>query len=255
MEGNLKIVLHPLVALQISDHSTRSKYFVDDIPYACGVIYGTVDEKAIELCSTVEVGFAVSEPLTLNSEAYTGICHYHKKNYPNETQIGWYSSRQLTEEEFSKLHKLFSEKFEVFVRVVFNNTDDSPLSIHEWKHGEWQQRDYVYQSEIAERVALSNLQSEGTTDSQVGFNETAYRVLESHLAEIEEFLLQTEKGEIPFHPDLVRKCADISRWWDHDRSGDSESALVEDEEARLSLLCSVLAERSLDLTKIREGSD
>jgi len=244
MEVAIKVIVHPLSLLQIADHHTRSEFFTEYFDFLCGVIYGMNDGTKIEVCSVIEA-YLIREDdkIRIDSEAYEGLTKHHSMNYKNETPIGWYIIGKPCNDDIEAINKAFSSKFEVFLRGEFDDNQAESLALYYFEKNEWNPVKYSYESELAERVGLLQLQSEGNAESQVNFSVSAFQSLKSHLNNIIQYLNAVKNGDIPFNADLIRRCNTIAIWWV------SPSPIAEIDqyitEAQLSLLCGLIAQEYL----------
>lgn len=250
----MSVIIHPQALLQITDHATRSKYQSASIKYICGVIYGSctgvkgMKELKIELSSTTEALVTdVGDKLEVDKEAYDCINAHHSKNFVDEIPIGWYHTQFLEDEIIQKMNDAFSAFFDVVVRAKYND-GDHPITVfipgaepHTWK-----EVPYTYESELAERVALVQLQADGNADNQISFTQDAYNALDKQLCLIVDYLEKTKKGEVEFNPELVRKCATVSKWWKQSYMKSTSSIVPS---AQLSHVIGMLAETVVEFEK------
>lgn len=243
MSGALPFVVHPQAILQIADHTSRSEFFDPPIKYLCGFILGSSDGPKIEIHSAFEANIQErGGKLRLDNRTFKSMREQHQKIYPSEVVIGWYTCKQYDEETLNALREIFEaiDHTDSLIRGEFIPENDRPLTLYVTKNDEWVPVDYSFESELAERIAMMQLQAEGDAESQVQFTADAFRSLDSHLAIIEEYLTKMAEGEIPFDPIMARKCADIAQWWTHKDSSSDQDTILEQE--NLGLLVGLLAE-------------
>ena len=239
-------VVHPQVALQIADHRTRSdfmkKEFKENYKYIIGIIYGFIDERKLEICSTTEMVVGkVGDGYEVDEEAYNPINIHHVRNYVGEIELGWYNITPMSDVEINAVNAAFAKKFEVQVRVTYSDDGEHALKLFvPAGAGKWAEVIYKYQSELAEHVGIMQVQSQGDANKQISFTADAYQALDKQLKIIQDFLLKTKEGKIPFHSDLVRRCNDIGLWFNHSRRNFDDEVNIE--EGQLALLCGLLAE-------------
>ena len=244
-------IVHPQVALQIADHTTRSNFFAKDFiskyKYVIGILYGFCDERKIEICSTCEaIVSKEGDSYVVDKTAYECITRHHNLNYVGEIELGWYNITPMDAEEINAVNAAFEKLFKVQIRVTYQKSDGHALVLNVPSNGgQWKEVIYKYRSELAEHVAISQIQSQGDAIKQISFTAEAYSALDNELAIIQDFLKKTMEGQIPFHPDLVRKCANIALWFIHSRPDEQSNIAIE--EGQLSLLAGILAEA---MTKI-----
>ena len=239
-------VVHPQVALQIADHRTRSNYttkeFKAKYKYVIGIIYGYTDERKIELCSTTEtIVNKVGSGYEVDKSAYEPINNHHMVNYVGEIELGWYNITPMSAAEITAVNAAIEKIFKVQIRVTYSDEGEHALKLFVPKGSDsWTEVLYKYQSELAEHVAIMQVQSQGDANKQISFTADAYHALDKQLKIIQDFLTKTKEGKIPFNPDLVRKCNDIGLWFIHSRRNFDEEVNIE--EGQLALLCGLLAE-------------
>lgn len=239
----LPFVVHPQAILQIADHTTRSQFFGPQFKYICGFILGSSDGPKIEIHSAFEANIIEREDgLRLDRESFRIMRGQHQKIYPGEVVIGWYTCRAYDDATLMALAEVFEgvEHTDSLIRGEFLPDGDKLLTIYVNKNEEWIPVEYNFESELAERIAMMQLQSEGNAESQVQFTADAFKSLDHHLEIIENYLTQMAEGAVPFDPVIARKCADIAQWWTHKNNGDDENKVIEQE--NLALLVGLLAE-------------
>jgi hypothetical protein len=199
-----------------------------------------MDERKIELCSTTETVLMPGSDSEIDEEAYKLINNHHTVNYVGEIELGWYNITPMSEAEISTVNAAVEKKFKVQIRVTYTEEEEHTLKLFVPNGSSWAPVIYKYQSELAEHVAIMQVQSQGDASKQISFTADAYNAFDKHLQIIQDFLLKTKEGKIPFNPDLVRKCNDIGLWFIHSRR--NEDYEVHIEEGQLALLCGLLAE-------------
>ena len=249
----MDVIIHPQTDFQIADHATRSKYQNPDIKYICGVLYGTIT-KNIEICSSTESLLnEVDGSLEVDKTAYSAIDLHHTKNYVEEIPIGWYSTQNFDEETISKMNSAFQKIFNVVVRIQYNQEGEHPITVFLPKEGqetktiEWVETRFSYESELAERVAIVQLQGDGTAENRISFQQDAYVALEKQLSIIEKYLEKVKNGEIPFDHDNVRRAATIARWWKQRHINQEKDSKIPS--AQISYVIGMLAETIVDYEK------
>ena len=215
----MEVIVHPQAVLQIADHATRSKYQSSDIKYICGVIYGIITNKIEISSSTESLLNEVDGSLEVDNLAYKTIDLHHSKNFVDETPIGWYTTQEFSPETIMQMNSAYQSLFDVHLRVQYNQEGNHPITIYllnkenEESDVQCQETIFEYESELAERVALVQLQADCNADSQISFMKDAYSALDKQLSKICDFLVKVQKGELPFDHDLVRRAATVAKWW------------------------------------------
>lgn len=238
--------VHPQAILQMADQAARIPFLSKELDFHCGFILGTNEGPHIELTAALQAS-VTKQPdgsIKINSEVKNSMIRMHKEIYKNEIPIGWYTVQRYDKEDIEKLRTVFESNIEGedIIRGEFIYENDPPLALYISKGEKWIQTEYTYEAELAERIAMMQLQAEGNAENQVAFTADAFKSLDEHLALIEQYLNKVINGEAPFIPDLVRKCANVAQWWSRSDSEEEYKNDIEMDEAKLSLLITMLAE-------------
>jgi hypothetical protein len=254
----VSVAVHPQLMLQLSDQFTRRPFLGEPRPPFCvGVLFGTSDGLRIEACSAIEVRIAENRArgagLRIDITSYRQLARLHEQIYKNENPIGWYACQELSPDMVRTLHALFDalEHSGRFIRGEFLDRPQ-PLRLFLLQGEDWVPISYTYEAALAERIAMMQLQAEGSAESQVAFTAEAYRSLDRDLEAIEIYLTKVANDELPFDPVLVRKCADVGQWWDHRTPNPDQDKIAEQE--NLALLVGMVAERIADFAGSRKSS-
>lgn len=256
--SNLSVLVHPQAMLVMSNHFTRVKY--DDInvhlPVHVGLLLGQAAaarlevNAAIELLVTDEKGQLKIDQAFIDN-AYKDI---HKFSFPQDSPIGWYACEKLSDELRSELTPLveqliadYDSQSRLFGEFIYDPKANSgtefksPLTLYLSHNLSLEPIDFTYQAEPAERIAMLQLQSEGSAENQTQFTAKAFQSLDHDLELVQKYLEKVIKKEIPFDPEKIRKAATLSQWWDHNNLEEGGFDKVE-EQADLALLCGMLLE-------------
>jgi hypothetical protein len=246
--STLKVILHPAAMFQISDHSTRSQYDGKNFAWRLGVLLGTTDGLSVEILSSLPaLAIPTDSGLSISSSTLRQLIEQHGAIFKTEIVVGWYSVLPLKPEQYRIVQDAFTaarDTDELLVCAEFIHDRETQLFVQVVKGDKLVPVDYTYKSEIAERIAIMQLQSEGKAESQVQFTADAYRSLDQHLKCIEDYLTDVAAGKKPFDPVLVKQAADVAQWWNHSRGDEEENRELE--EANLALLIGLMAERLVD---------
>ena len=243
MTSALPIVVHPQAILQIADQAARAKYVDPPSDYSCGVILGTTDGPKIEINSAIEMRtIKNANKVSIDREVYRTLFRHHHNIYPNEIAIGWYSCKNLPKDDLKALQEAFEalDHTDEYIRGEFLADREQPLVLYSMKGDQWFPVEYSYESELAERIAMMQIQSEGNAESQVQFTADAFRSLDAQLAVIEKYLSDVANGTAKFNAELVRRCADVGQWWNHKARDEADERILEQE--NVALLVGMLAE-------------
>ena len=241
--SGIPLVVHPQAILQIADQVSRSPFFDPPRQYLCGFLLGACDGPRMEIHSAIEVEIVSSDSgLSIHRPTFRTLLRQHQNIFPTEIPIGWYTCAEYTPEQVSALREAFEaiDHTEEYVRGEFLADRDSPFCLYTSVGDAWAPVEYAFESELAERIAMMQLQAEGTAESQVQFTADAYRSLDQHLAAMEDYLLQIAEGKREFDPVAARECANVCQWWTHSRDI-SDSDMVLDQE-KLALFVGAVAE-------------
>ena len=243
MTSAIPIVVHPQAILQIADQAARAQYLDPPSEYVCGVILGTTDGPKIEINSAIEVRtIKNANKVTIDREVYRTLFRHHHNIYPSEVAIGWYSCKDLSKDDLKALQEAFEaiDHADDYIRGEFLADREQPLILYSVKGDQWFPVEYSYESELAERIAMMQIQSEGNAESQVQFTADAFRSLDAQLAVIENYLNNVANGSAKFNAELVRRCADVGQWWNHKPRAEDDDSVLEQE--NVALLVGMLAE-------------
>jgi hypothetical protein len=235
------IVVHPQAILQVADIFSRMEFLAAPTEYVCGVLVGSA-EGAIEVVSSIEsVLRGTGLDLSLDMSVFRTLYRLYRAIYPTLVPVGWYSCRGLSADQVRAVNAAFEviDHPAPFIRLELRD-GDAPLAAFAQHGDEWAPVEYVYASELAERIAMMQLQGEGTAESQVAFTADAFRTLDKDLEMIENYLVAVATGQGAFDPVVVRRCGDIALWWMH-KDEDENADVIEKEQ--LAILVGMMAER------------
>lgn len=244
--SGVSVAVHPQAILQIADHASRSKFFDSSMEYLCGFILGSSDGAKIEVHSSMEACIVKSgDNISIDKSArsvFNIMYKQHKQIYPTECVVGWYTCKPYPLDIVNTLREVFDsvEHSDISIRGEFVEDGAHPLKLYMTRGDSWIDLEYEYKSELAEQIAIMQLQSEGSAESQVEFTAQAFRSLDSQLECIEQYLTAMADGKVQFDAVTARKCADIAQWWKHRPAVDDEESIVEQE--NLGLLVGLMAE-------------
>lgn len=241
MEAKVSLVVHPQVTLSIGQHYSRSVYFETPVRYVVGLLFGNATDNKIEIGSAIEAPFTSNDHPAVKGNDYRTIVDHHQKNHLDEVPVGWYTVRPLEPAQIAEIQTELSSRFQPSIRAEYNEDKDVPISFFLFKNNKWIPLDYSYESILAERVALSQLQSEGKEGS--AYYNQIYSALSEKLEELQNYLQAVMDGKRKFDPILMRRIATIARWWRIDKTAESEVLIREEAEAELSLLYNLIAEK------------
>ncbi|KAK8897833.1 COP9 signalosome complex subunit 6 [Tritrichomonas musculus] len=256
---NISILMHPQAMLVMSNHYTRRQY--DDanvkLPVHVGLLLGLTDGAHIEVNSALEIlitgkpGDLVIDQKFIDN-AYKDL---HKATFPKDTPIGWYTCDKIDK----NVHQELSAKIDELITSLDSETllygefiideknekidaqNKSPLTLFLFNDSNLIPVDFTYETEPAERIAMMQLQSEGSVEDQTQFTAKAFQSLDKDLEKVQKYLEKVAKKEIPFDAERVRKAATIAQWWDHNCGEEQPSDRIE-EQANLALLCGMILE-------------
>lgn len=253
--------------LIISNHYSRLPYDTPDPPikYHVGFLLGNYENDKVVVLSALEVLITEEDDkLKLDVEMYKREISLHRSIYPNNKAIGWYTLDKSTDEEnlsISDALNVVDDFDNLLLGKFYPDEGDQPFRLFIQKGTEFIPTDYTYEAELAERIAMLQLQSEGDPESQILFTQNAFRSLDDDLSIIQTYLEKILTKEAPFEPTIVRQCANISQWLDHfikpknkdeDDNNSSDDEDLTEEQSSAALAAGSLFEliiRSIDLMK------
>lgn len=247
MTKAVSVLIHPQVSLQFASHYTTIPYLTVMHKYKCGILFGINDGFQIEVLESIE--FPLSEKEDENKKKFGMISKQQSSVFQEEKPLGFYTIDSYSNEEITTIAKAFDKAgMNSSVRIEFHPKENDQILVFILSRIEdsitWIPSPYKYASHSAERIALMELQSGGSAQSQVSFTNEAYLTLSKKLEIIQKYLLLVRDKKISFNSELVRKCADISNFWPLDRPKANHSEITP---AKLSLLVSTVAENIVAL--------
>jgi len=160
-----KIILHPLVVVNIADHFTRSA-IQNGQDKAIGIILGSINKEILHIVDCIEVSFEQSkDEVKLAFHDFEEDFKLHKEAYPKNEVIGWYCTGARPEEVHSNAFRSISSWHESrkgnritkeFLFLLMNpnakmSDDALPITLYNEK---MDPRKYRIQSDTAETVAV-----------------------------------------------------------------------------------------------------
>lgn len=262
--SGFNVLVHPQAMFIISDHYSRIQFddAVVHLDYHLGILLGTYENNNIVISSAMEIMLnKKDDEYVLDTTFYNQSMKMHKAIYPNDIVIGWYLLQKATKEEIHMITKAISssDDIEILLFGEFStDTGSTPLQLFVPKEDEFVPVKFSYDTELAERIALLNLQSEGSAESQIRFTANAFKSLDEDLKLIETYLQKVANKELEFDPEMMRNCADIAQWWNHSINShddtNDDTNLVE-EQSSIALLAGTMFDTLLSQLKtLREKS-
>uniref|UniRef100_A0A7S4M1B1 COP9 signalosome complex subunit 6 n=1 Tax=Guillardia theta TaxID=55529 RepID=A0A7S4M1B1_GUITH len=92
--AELSISLHPLVVINIADHSMRKRAQQGNVPQrVLGILLGVQEGRNVELCNSFELDYNTNgEKLQIDMEFLNIKQEQYKKVFPKYEMLGWYSN-------------------------------------------------------------------------------------------------------------------------------------------------------------------
>lgn len=233
--GELQVLLHPLVIVNITDHATRFRIQEDRPTRVFGALFGTQEGRKLEIHTSFEMilkpdpsspsGFTIDKDyLEIKQESYAQV-------FSNYEVLGWYSNVAGLMEKDDFLHGEFLQVNENSIYLMVDTSEDAtrengqPIKIVEAvatseNASGIKFRDVGYSLEIeeSERIALDHVtrfarsasKQNSSVSAHLSTQFSAASLLLKRLKSIVDFLESVTKGEVkPSHKTLRH----IARVW------------------------------------------
>ncbi|GAA5979722.1 hypothetical protein JCM10908_003020 [Rhodotorula pacifica] len=238
MQG-LKVALHPLAILSISEHYTRtaiqaSSSSAENSPQVVGALLGTQTGRELEIVNSFEL---VVDPQTGLDHAYLVTRRdQFKQVFPTFDFLGWYSVGQQPSPADTALHQQFLEYNEspIFLQLSPNHSannsseeKDLPLAIYEsvveLVSGEAKPTFVPVPYEVvtgeAERVAVEGVSkpeagadggAQGNLIVALSTQRNALQMLSDRVALIVQYLDALSRGQVRRDDETLRMIASLA---------------------------------------------
>lgn len=244
--------VHIQVMFQIADHFTNAKFLKPSFKgYHIGLLLGEFKDGCARISNSTEM-YTLNKPdgSFALPEYYNTFVKYNKSIFEKETPIGWYAfssdphgKGEINPDIVDEIHQIFTnydQKSTFLFRCEYHFGKAEPFDFFlTTDNHSWVPVSVTYKTETAERIALTQLESQGTSEDQITFSIDAYKNLSRRLGVIEQYLRDVKSGKAQFYPEIVRKAASIGQWWSTPKKNQNDDYI---DQANLSLLCGMLSE-------------
>ena len=267
--SGLSISLHPLVIINISDHSTRFQCLNGGkMKRVLGVLLGKLDGRSVEVCNSFEISYKeVDGKIKYDKDYFEVKQEQYKKVFPSLDPVGWYSNAIQSVRDGEVLpgdidvHGEIAAIIENPLYLLLDTTDgagvrDLPVQILESEVHmindtptlTFAKSSYRLESEEAERVSVdqvSHLLPAGASSASSSMSthmasvHSAVKMLQKRVACILSLLEAMERGEVKKDHRLLRKVASLCQRLPATDTGDFKEDLVQ--QYNDSLLATYLA--------------
>lgn len=248
-DSKFAVKVHPQVMFVISDHSTRCKFSSSQVSqYPCGILLGSASGNTIEILDAYEILVTKDDNgnFSVDQETYSTTYEIKSKVF-SYVKIGWFISKDIKDDEMEQIGKVIenNEDMEGFIRIRFisGNEINHMMDVTVRKGNKFVSADYSYESELGERIALMQMQSQGTSKSQVEYMKQAYKALDEKMAVIENYLSKMISGEVAFDPVMVKKINDLNLWFNNKDKAKKKDTKELEEQGNLTLMCGLITEK------------
>lgn len=228
----------------MSDHYTRCKHA--KIEYPCGILLGNISGNLIEINDAYELFITKDSEhnFDIDQDACKTIFDIKSKVF-NFMKIGWFICKNVSDEEMEKIGKAIesSEDIDGFIRVCFNseNNNNQLLNMKIRKGDTYINSNYIYESELSERIVLNQIQSQRTQESNFEYLKQSYKGLDNKMKVIESYLDKSIKGDIDFEPETIRKINDLNLYFKQNNYKKTFATEI-NEQGNLTLMCGLIME-------------
>lgn len=231
--GALRISLHPLVIINISDHYTRNKVSNPKVtnPRIIGTLFGSQKGRDVEIFNSFELTFnEVEGKIVIDTEYLTKKQEQFKQVFPTYDLLGWYSTGSRVQTSDIHIHNQIMEfnespLFLLLDPVASQATRELPIFMYESQlriidgnpTTKFVKVNYKIDTGEAERISVdhvAHISPSGTKEgsqltAQLAGTQNAIKMLNMRIKIIKTFLEATEKGEIPKDHNMLRKINGI----------------------------------------------
>eukprot|EP00933_Yihiella_yeosuensis_P083776 TRINITY_DN98041_c0_g1_i1.p1 TRINITY_DN98041_c0_g1~~TRINITY_DN98041_c0_g1_i1.p1 ORF type:complete len:341 (+),score=43.65 TRINITY_DN98041_c0_g1_i1:97-1023(+) len=185
--ASLRVHLHPLVLINISDHVVRYRCSPErQSSRAIGALIGAQEGRRVDLHNSFEL--AVEEPSdgqarSIDLEFFNTRLAQYMENFPRYEFLGWYSTGVFPEESDKILHKKIQEvtgndnpflillDTETMLTLKASQSEQLPIKVYDSTsqidQGEtklqWTEVNYAIDTLEAERIAVNHVAKSATT--------------------------------------------------------------------------------------------
>ena len=233
-QSDREVKLHPLVLINISDHYTREKVKGGDKGRRVyGVLFGVQDGMVADVCESYEMVYTIDKAtgkVDFDEKFLEGKTDQISQIFPNFEILGWYSTGPVAQPEDLLTHKAITAVNENPLYLLLNPGELSgdgetlPVSMFETQMKEKEgdinaifvNVDYKINAGESERVAVDHVAQvtpQGVNQSAKVPHLTSLRsaidTLVSRVDTLRNFLIATQKQNIPMNHPLLRQAAQL----------------------------------------------
>jgi len=231
VQGSVKVQLHPLVIMNISDHWTRMKAQNGKPSQVIGALLGKQEGRLLEIMNSFELSFITSDDvITIDTAYYEKQQKQFKQVFQDLEFLGWYSTGGAPNFSDISVHQQFVTFIDspVFLKLDPLKTTQLPISMFEsvldlTEKGPtmlFVELSYTLVTEEAERIGLDNMakfsvNAEGG-DTSLAANHLrsqhqAIKMLHSRVKLILEYMKAVQNGTLPASRDILRDVFALCR--------------------------------------------
>mmetsp|Transcript_104084 Transcript_104084/g.167720 ORF Transcript_104084/g.167720 Transcript_104084/m.167720 type:complete len:316 (+) Transcript_104084:143-1090(+) len=255
--GLLSISLHPLVIINISDHSTRFKALSSGkSKRVLGVLLGKLEGRSVEVCNSFEMSHKeVEGKIKIDMEYFTIKMEQYKKVFPSLDPVGWYSNavQRVPVGEVLPgdidLHREIAKTIENPLYLLLDTTDgagvrDLPVQMLESEVHmiddtptlTFAKSSYHLETEETERVAVDQVShllpagaasASSSMSSHMSSVHSAVKMLQKRVVCILSLLEAMERGEVKKDHRLLRQVASLCQRLPATETGDFKEDFVQ----------------------------
>lgn len=234
-KSSVTLSLHPLVIMNIAEHSTRVRVQTNSSTYVYGALLGKTKGRHVELCNTFEFKLNSTQSstttntnTTIDTEFLTRKLELIKQVHPDLDFIGWYTVESkdwnvsVMTSFYGQLASL-NESPLVLRLDPIGVSNELPIHVYETTVDLEAKLDFIEISytlitEEAERIGIDHVSrysvTDGTSDTsivsdQISIQYNAIRLLYQRMLVLLEYVRAVKQGQLERNDDLLREIGSL----------------------------------------------
>ncbi|XP_065177957.1 COP9 signalosome complex subunit 6-like [Sycon ciliatum] len=228
--GSIKVAVHPLVVMNISDQYTREKVRHTNGLAIVGALLGRQSGREIEVCNSFDLKYhVIDNAVVIDMPFLKQRDTQYKQVFKNLELLGWYTagSQPAGEREEKLLHQLTSFN-ENPIWLKFNPQSDGlkqPITLYETVFDVTSSGPVVQFVEVntslaaeeAERICVDhvarlrhqNASEESQVAGPLSSQASAIRMLQTRIVLLQEYIKAVQDGSLPGNMDVQRSISSL----------------------------------------------
>ncbi|TPX36513.1 hypothetical protein SmJEL517_g01357 [Synchytrium microbalum] len=232
--SGLTVTVHPLVIMNISDHTTRTRIMSGNPvwPLVIGALLGTQVGREVQIYDSYEIPFVTVEGLhALDKNYFVQKQEQYKQVFPLYDLLGWYATGSKPTPTDMHIHNQFFEYNESPLFLQLNPagavaTKELPITVYETfvegvaegtPRNAFIKSNYKIETAEAERIAVDHVAraaNEGGADSSslishLVSQRNAIKMLLARVKLLYQYVADAEAGLVPKNHDILRQIASL----------------------------------------------